>query len=366
MKLSEFSKFLSEYIKAEGKKESWRPNAINFSLGLIKEGLPDRSITRDTDWGIDIPLPGYESKRIYVWFEAVLGYVSTSIKWAKKSGNLNDWKRFWSEDSKRVFVHGKDNIPFHTIILPSILHAKGDFALPSQILSTEYLTLEGKQFSTSRNWAIWIPDYLERYDSDSLRYYCVIGGPETSDSNFSWTDFLERTNADLVGVYGNFVHRVLTFILKNYGDKVPTPGKLDKDDKELLKAISRTFEQAALDIEQGHLRRASKTVFSLARLGNQYLEKKSPWLQIKEDRKAAGTTLWVAVQAIGALASLTQPFIPRSSGVLAKTLNLDKLEWKSLEIPGGHYFHNPKPLFKHLDKELIEEELARLNVSKQP
>lgn len=364
LKLSEFAKFLQEYIKTEGKKGYWRPNAINFSLGLIKAGLPDRSITRDTDWGIEIPLHGYESKRIYVWFEAVLGYVSTSIKWAKSNGKPDDWKRFWSDDSRRVFVHGKDNIPFHTIILPSILHAKGDLALPSQILSTEYVTLEGKQFSTSRDWAIWIPDYLERYDPDCLRYHCIINGPETADSNFSWLDFLERTNADLVGVYGNFVHRVLSFILKNYGNKIPEPDKLSDEDQELLKAIPHTFKQVAADIEKGHLRRAVKNVFSLARLGNQYLEKKSPWLQIKEDKEAAGTTLWVSVQVIGALASLTQPFIPRSSGVLAKTLNLNKLEWKRSEISGGHSFNTPEPLFKHLEKEIIDEELARLNTSK--
>lgn len=360
LKLSEFGEYLEKYIKEVGPKNHWRPNAVNFSLGLIKEGLPDRAITRDTEWGVPIPLEGYENKRIYVWFEAVLGYVSTSIKWAEDAGQPEAWKPFWSTVSQRIYAHGKDNIPFHTIILPSILKSKGNLGLPSQILSTEYVTLEGKQLSTSRNWAVWVPDFLEKYDPDSLRYYCINNGPETADADFSWTEFVERNNSDLVGTYGNLVHRVLTFSQKHFGNEIPAPGKLESAEKELLAAIDQAFKETAKQITEGSLRKALKTIFGLARLGNQYIDKKAPWQEIKTSKKDTATTLWTAFQVIGALAALTKPFLPRSAQELQSTLNLKDLHWSAPELKPGQPYGEPKPLFANLDEAIAQEELLKL------
>ncbi|KKR34186.1 MAG: Methionine-tRNA ligase [candidate division CPR2 bacterium GW2011_GWC1_39_9] len=357
LKLSHFEDFLKEWVP---KQKGWRQNAANFTRGLLKKGLKDRPITRDTQWGIKIPIEGYDDKRIYVWFEAVIGYVSASIEWANAQDNPDAWIPFWTNGAKNIYAHGKDNIPFHTIIWPAILKAKGGLNLPSQIVSTEYVTLERKQLSTSRNWAVWVPNFLENYDPDTLRYYVINNGPETSDADFTWQEYLERTNGDLVGVYGNFVHRILSFIFKNFGDKIPTPGDFDEEDKKILKATKDSFKTAGQLISDGKFRAAIKEIIGLARLGNQYVDKKAPWSQIKVSQEAAATTLWVCAQVIRSLGILTQPFIPRSSQVLLETIKVSNIEWRFEELPAGSTFKEPKPLFQRLDKKIIEEEIAKL------
>lgn len=363
LKLSEFGEFLRDYITKQGAKGHWRANAVNFSLGLIKEGLPDRAITRDSDWGIDIPLPDYKGKCIYVWFEAVTGYYSASIEWAEKSGQPSAWEGFWKGESKSVYAHGKDNIPFHTIIWPSILKAKGGLNLPTQILSTEYVTFEGKQLSTSRNWAVWVPDFLDRYDPDSLRYYSIAYGPETADADFSWRVFVEKVNGELVGFYGNFVHRVLSFIYKNFGDKIPTPGTLGTEDKKVLVAVEKSYVKVGGEIERGRFKAALREVISLARLGNQYIDRKAPWKQVKENKDEVATTLWVCVQIIRALAVLTGPFLPRSASELLDTLQIEQPKWEHELLEPEQKFKEPKPLFTRIDPTVVEEELVKPQTS---
>ena len=351
-KLSAFSSKLKDWIK---KQDTWRNNAKNFSLKFIEGGLKDRAITRDINWGVEIPLPGYAKKRIYVWFEAVCGYLSASKEWSKQT---EDWKDFWEKDCYHYYVHGKDNIPFHTIIWPAILLGLGKLNLPNQIVSSEYLQLEGKQFSKSRKWAVWLPDVLSAFSPESLRYYLVAAGPETADANFSWKDFQLRNNSEMVGTFGNFIHRVLSFTYRNFDGKLPDV-KIDSDGEKLIQSVEDSFGEIGLLIEKAEFKKALKSVFNLAEQGNRFLDKKEPWKEIKKDKDKAGSALLACIQVINNLRILIHPFLPKTSAKIGLLLNQEKIDWQFQTLK-QQSIKEPKPLFSLIDDESIEKEKKRL------
>lgn len=360
--LSKFQKQLEDWA---GKQEQWRPNVFQFTQRYLKEGLRDRAITRDIEWGVPIPVKGFESKRIYVWFEAVIGYLSATKEWANSTDNPDKWRDFWQDKrTKGYYFMGKDNIPFHTIIWPAMLMGYGGLNLPHDIPANEFLTIEGRKLSTSQNWAVWVPDYLKRYDPDPLRYYLSANMPELGDSDFSWTEFIRRNNDELVATYGNLVNRVLTFTYKNFDGKVPEPGALDAQGRALIQKAEDTL--AAVDdmLYHCHFREAVRQILSLAQEANRYLDEKAPWKAIKENKQAAGAALYVAIGIIAYLKTVFYPFLPFSSQKVHEYLGFDgKIEdagWKPQVPQAGQALREPKALFVKLEKSVADEESARL------
>ncbi len=363
LKLSAFQKELAAWAKEQGQ---WRPNVYALTQRYLKEGLRDRAITRDIEWGVAVPVKGFENKRIYVWFEAVIGYLSATKEWASTEGDKERWHDFWDEGkgAKSYYFIGKDNIPFHTLIWPAMLMGYGGLNLPYDVPANEFLTIEGKKLSTSRNWAVWLPDYLSRYQPDPLRYLLSINMPETSDTNFSWREFLRRNNDELVATYGNLAHRVLTFVYRNFDGCVPTPGELDKASKDILAKAERTISEVGELLAACHFKQAIMLAMELAHTTNRYLDEKSPWKMIKEDKQAAADSLYVALYAISCLKTALYPFLPFSSQKLHQYLGFEghvqDYGWKPNPLPPGQKLLEPKPLFTKLDDSLIEEETKRL------
>jgi methionyl-tRNA synthetase len=361
LKLTAFSDKLLNWIKQQ---THWRQNVLNFTVRYLEEGLKDRAITRDIDWGITVPVSGFEDKRIYVWFEAVIGYLSASKEWAKSTGDAEKWRSFWQGDTKSYYFIGKDNIVFHTLIWPAMLMGYGDLNLPYDVPANEFLTIEGKKLSTSRNWAVWLPDYLARYDPDALRYLLSINMPETSDSDFSWREFFRRNNDELVATYGNLVHRVLTFVYRNFNGSVPPAGEIDNQGQSLLKKAENTLSATDRLLYQCHFREAMRAAMSLAQETNRYLDDKSPWKAIKQDRQNAATSLYVAICVISYLKTIFYPFLPFSSQRLHEYLGFDgkvaDFGWKPHLPEPGQKLLVPQPLFTKLDEKLADEETRRL------
>lgn len=333
---------------------SWRKNAVAFTNRYIDEGLRDRALTRDLDWGIDVPLEGYEGKTIYIWAENVLGYLSASKCAAEDRGA--DFRDLWGEDAKHYYVHGKDNIPFHTIILPALLIANGGgWRLPDQIVSSEYLTLEGRKISTSQNYAIWVKDIVERYDPDSIRYYFLANGPEKKDADFSWREYVNSHNGELLGAYGNFVNRSLSFIRKYWHGVVPD-GKIDV---EIQTKIENLYETTGDLIEKGALKDAVNGIFEFVRWANKYFDTETPWITRTSDEAACQNTLFQCVQIIANLAILLKPFLPFSSEKVCNWLHLDD-QWQVHKVAGGYILPEIQILFERLDKSVIETEVEKL------
>ncbi|HEV3478301.1 MAG TPA: methionine--tRNA ligase [Gaiellaceae bacterium] len=397
--LPAFADRLREWIS---RQEHWRPNVRRFSLNLV-EDLKPRPVTRDLDWGVRIPVPGYdedERKRVYVWFDAVIGYLSASIEWAAMTGEPDAWREWWQNpESRHYYFMGKDNVTFHTVIWPSILLGYGDdgefgagrgaLVLPYDIVSSEYLTMEGKQFSTSRNVVIYVRDVLSRYDADALRYVLTIAGPETQDTDFTWAEFVRRNNDELVATWGNLVNRTLTSAHRNFGG-VPEPGELTATDQALLDSIPAHFDDVGAEIDAARFRAALNAALALARRANKYLNDEAPWALMESDRERAGTILFAALRAVDSLKTLFAPFLPFSSqrlheqlgyeGYLSGPLEFREVdedgaihtvltgdygswvgEWKPSELPAGRPLQQPSPLFKKLEAEkVVAEELARL------
>ncbi|MDP3879555.1 MAG: methionine--tRNA ligase [Dehalococcoidales bacterium] len=362
LRLSSFSDCLSAWAE---KQSQWRPNVFMLTQRYLKEGLRDRAITRDIDWGVPVPVAGFENKRIYVWFEAVIGYLSATREWAKSGGDDERWRSFWQHDeAKSYYFIGKDNIPFHTLIWPAMLMGYGDLNLPYDIPANEFLTIEGRKLSTSQNWAVWLPDYLSRYDPDPLRYLLSINMPETSDTDFSWREFIRRNNDELVATYGNLVNRVLTLTYRNFDGCVPAPAELDSSSRALLdKAIDTPRSVDAL-LSRCSFREAIRTAMSLAHDANRYLDQKSPWKIIKEDRQAAADSLYVALCAISCLKTVLYPFLPFSSQKVHEYLGFEgKVEdygWQPTVPEPGQKLRESKPLFTKLDGAVAEAETSRL------
>jgi methionyl-tRNA synthetase len=361
LKLSAFESRLKDWV---GAQDHWRPNVHNFTLRYLEEGLKDRAITRDLDWGVSVPQPGFEKKRIYVWFEAVIGYLSASKEWAKARGNADAWKPFWQGDTKSYYFIGKDNIPFHTIIWPSMIMGYEGLNLPYDVPANEFLTIEGKKLSTSRNWAVWVPDYLERYAVDPLRYLMSINMPETSDTDFSWREYLRRNNDELVATYGNLAHRTLTLIQRNFGGIVPEMGQPDKDGQEIMARSQALMANAGTLLEGCHFREAIRAAMGHAQEANRYLDMRAPWKMVKQDLAGAGTTLYVTLSVISALKTVLYPFLPFSSQKLHSCLGfegtIEQGGWQIRQPVAGTRLPVPQPLFTKLEDSIVEIESARL------
>ena len=363
-KLSAFQERLLEWVKPQ---THWRSNVLNFTIGFLEEGLKDRAITRDIDWGITVPVPGFENKRFYVWFENIIGYLSASQEWAQSQGDPEKWRRFWEGDAKSYYFIGKDNITFHTMNWPAMLMGYGGLNLPYDVPSNEFLTFESKKGSKSRNWAIWVPDYLSRYDPDPLRYLLSVNMPETSDTDFSWREFVRRNNDELVATYGNLVNRVLTFTYKNFNGCVPDNGKMDDSGAVLDNKARAAAQQVDTLLSHCHFKQAILQAMSLAQETNRYLDEQAPWKKIKEDRQAAANSLYTAICVISRLKNMLYPFLPFTSQKVHEYLGFDgKIEdylrnsdLGDLPMP-GQKMREPKPLFVKLDDSIIEEETKRI------
>ncbi|HPB18038.1 MAG TPA: class I tRNA ligase family protein, partial [Clostridia bacterium] len=324
------------------KHNDWRNNAIAFTKRYIDEGLRDRAITRDLEWGIKVPKEGYEDKRIYIWAENVLGYLSASkVLCDKRNIPFDD---LWKNDSRHYYVHGKDNIPFHTIILPSLLlaHNQG-YHLPDDIISNEHLTLEGRKISTSKNWAIWAKDIVKEYSPDTIRFFLVANGPEKRDTDFTWSEFAERNNSELLGIYGNFVNRTLLFIKKYQYNIVPK----GIADEEIQKIINDTYANAGKNIENGRLKEALQEVISLVRYGNKYYDTKEPWKTRTSNIEDCDNTIFNCTQIIANAAVLFRPFIPFSSDKVLSWLDLS-YDWEIKKVKEGYTLPEISILFERI------------------
>jgi len=352
-------------------KEFWRLPVLTFAKSWLDEGLKDRPITRDLEWGIEVPVPGYETKRIYVWFEAVMGYLTATKEWYRRSGRSDGWKDFWYDPKARhLYFVGKDNIVFHTLFWPAILMGYDEkLALPYDVAATQYLNFSGERMSTGRGSGIWLPELLERFDPDQIRYYGIATMPETKDTDFEWADFERRNNNELLAIYGNFVHRALTFADKNFGHEVPPAAFLDATDKAMVRAIEQQAGKVAQNLEYVHVKDAMKEAIQLARLGNQYVDQKAPWNLLKSDRAACATAIHVALRVSRALAIIMAPFLPRSSSRLWHALGYDSdvhgERWDEAldDLPAGQKLRVGKPLFAKIDlRETSEDPTARFDV----
>lgn len=351
-KLSAFQTFLEEWIH---KNEELSPNVKNYASQWLKDGVRDWCITRDLNWGVPVPIEGAEEKVIYVWFDAPIGYLSSTVDWAESSVEKENWKSFWKEDEGRI-VHfiGKDIIYHHSIFWPAMLKAHGNYNLPYKIIAGEYLTLERKKMSKSRGWVINVEDYLKKYDPDPLRYYLMVTSPLTKDADFSWEEYNRRNNDELADILGNFIHRSLIFTSRFFNQKIPTPGKIKTYDKEILQTIQKTKNDVGDLIESFTFHRALRKIIELAATGNKYLNTKEPWKTIKSDPENAATTLYIAAQIVKSIAILLEPFLPFSAEKIWTFLNLPESvhnqKWKDIEkqVPSNHTINISTPIFKKI------------------
>jgi methionyl-tRNA synthetase len=361
LKLSAFNDQLLGWVK---KQAHWRPNVMNFTTRYLEDGLRDRAITRDIEWGIPVPVKGFEQKRIYVWFEAVIGYLSASKEWAASTGNPEKWRDFWQKDCRSYYFIGKDNIVFHTIIWPAMLMGYGGVNLPYDVPANEFLTIEGKKVSTSRNWAVWLPDYLNNYEPDPLRYLLSINMPETGDTDFSWRELVRRNNDELVATYGNLVHRVLTFTYRNFDGKVPVCTEADSTSQQLNVLTNAIFIEVDGLLARCSFKQAIKRAMDLAHEANRYLDQRAPWKAYKTDKQEAANSLFTALRTISALKTMLYPFLPFSSQKLHTYLGFEgKVEdvgWQIQTPKSGQKLLQPQPLFTKLEDEVVDRETQKL------
>ncbi|MEO2073646.1 MAG: methionine--tRNA ligase [Zunongwangia sp.] len=377
--LDQYESWLKEWI-LEGHKSDWKPNVYGQVKSWIDDGLRARAVTRDLDWGIPVPVEGGEGKVLYVWFDAPIGYISSTKEWAAREGK--DWEPYWKDkDTKLVHFIGKDNIVFHCIIFPVMLKAHGDYILPENVPANEFLNLEGKKLSTSKNWAVWLHEYLEDFpgQQDVLRYALTANAPETKDNDFTWKDFQARNNNELVAIFGNFINRVVVLTNKYYNGEVPTPAEYSKVDEETIAALKAYPAVIASSIEKYRFREAQAELMNLARLGNKYLADEEPWKLVKTDEERTKTIMYVALQIASALATLSEPFLPFTSNKLKEILkfsaeerNLNEGElsqWNKITtrealLPSGHIIGKAELLFAKIEDEKIEVQLQKLEASK--
>ena len=363
LRLSAFEQQLLDWTRQQN---HWKPNVKNFTVGFLEGGLKDRAITRDITWGVPVPIPGYEDKRIYVWFEAVIGYLSAAIEAGDELGNPDLWMDFWKDNARSFYFMGKDNIPFHTVIWPAMLLGYGGYNLPYDVPANEYVNMESQKISTSRNWVINLKDAVQRYDPDPIRYTLSAIMPETSDSNFTWDEFVRRNNDELVATFGNLVNRVLSMIHRNFDGQVPSQNNVGTSEVEINKLAEATLISVSESIELCKFREGLTHCMSLAREVNRYLDEKAPWTAIKSDMDSAGTTLNNSLNIINCLKTLLHPYLPFSTQALHEMLGLEGgvekngWNWNSQELTPGHKLGEVKRLFDKLDDSVAEEELNRL------
>lgn len=374
--LNKHEEFLREWI-LKGHKKDWKPNVYGQVKSWVDDGLRPRAVTRDLDWGIPVPVEGGEGKVLYVWFDAPIGYISATKEWAARVGK--NWEDYWKdENTKLVHFIGKDNIVFHCIIFPSMLKAEGSYILPENVPANEFLNLEGNKLSTSKNWAVWLPEYLEDFPNqqDVLRYALTANAPETKDNDFTWKDFQARNNNELVAIFGNFINRVAVLTNKYYNGEIPQPAEFKAIDEETLAAVKAYPAVIASSIERYRFREGSQELMNLARLGNKYLADEEPWKTIKTDEERTKTVMFVALQIASALAVLSEPFLPFTSDKLKSILNhaeLDsELTWEDIStkdvlLPAGHSIQSGKPelLFSKIEDDTIQKQLDKLEASKK-
>ncbi len=371
--LGTYQKRLEDYIRAAGEKEEWKENVLQYCRGWFKDGLQDRAVTRDLDWGVRVPLKGYERKVIYVWFDAVLGYISSTREWAEQRGDPDAWKRYWNDPgTKYVAFIGKDNVVFHCIVFPAMLMAWNDggkeqYVLPANVPANEFLNFEGQKFSKSRGWGIDVQDFLDRYPADTLRYYLAVSLPESRDSDFFWKEFQAKTNSELADILGNFINRALAFAVRTFDGVVPERGMINELEKTLLTVLERTPTAVGERFERYHFRDGVNEMMNLARAANKYFNDSEPWKSAKADRGRCATTINLSIQVARALAILASPVIPESARTIWKMLNLEgspeDQTWESgaeCPIPSGHRLGTPEILFTKIEDATIAKELSML------
>lgn len=371
--LDKHEDFLREWI-LKGHKKDWKPNVYGQVKSWVEDGLRPRAVTRDLDWGIPVPVEGAEGKVLYVWFDAPIGYISATKEWAAREGK--NWEDYWKdENTKLVHFIGKDNIVFHCIIFPSMLKAHGDYILPDNVPANEFLNLEGNKLSTSKNWAVWLHEYLEEFpdQQDVLRYTLTANAPESKDNDFTWKDFQARNNNELVAVFGNFINRVVVLSNKYYDGIIPEPGDLSEIDQDTLDSLKQFPNIIGKSVERYRFREGSQELMNLARLGNKYLADEEPWKVIKEDEKRVQTIMYVALQIAAGLATLAEPFLPFTSNKLKAILNLgengihnswEDVSSKEVLLPAGHQIGKAQLLFSKIEDKTIDVQLAKLEATK--
>jgi methionyl-tRNA synthetase len=368
--LDQYDAFLREWI-LEGHKNDWKPNVFGQVKSWLDDGLKPRAVTRDLDWGIPVPVPGAEGKVLYVWFDAPIGYISSTKEWAEREGK--DWEPYWkSADTKLVHFIGKDNIVFHCVIFPAMLKAEGSYILPDNVPANEFLNLEGNKLSTSKNWAVWLHEYLQDFPNqqDVLRYALTSNAPETKDNDFTWKDFQARNNNELVAIFGNFINRVVVLTNKYYEGVVPQPNAFSDVDEATLTEMRAYPAVIASSVERYRFREALVELMNLARLGNKYLADEEPWKVIKENPARVQTQMYVALQIASALAVLSEPFLPFTAAKLKNMLSLEAgLGWnditlKSDLIAAGHIIGQAELLFAKIEDEEIQKQVDKLEATK--
>jgi len=367
--LDKHEAFLKEWI-LDGHKADWKPNVYGQCKSWIDDGLRPRAVTRDLDWGIPVPVKGGDGKVLYVWFDAPIGYISSTKEWAQREGK--DWEPYWKdEDTTLVHFIGKDNIVFHCIMFPAMLKAEGSYILPENVPANEFLNLEGQKLSTSKNWAVWLPEYLKDFPEkqDVLRYVLTATAPETKDNDFTWKDFQARNNNELVAIFGNFINRVLVLTNKYYEGRVPSPNAFSEIDTETLEKVKAFPATLSKSIERYRFREASQELMNLARLGNKYLADEEPWKVIKTDPERVQTIMYVALQISAALAIVSEPFLPWSSDKLKTMLQLQPLAWAAVQsgeplLEAAHLIGTAELLFAKIEDAEIEQQLEKLAQSK--
>jgi methionyl-tRNA synthetase len=371
--LGKFQERLEAYIREKSAAEPWKENVLNYCRGWFTTGLQDRAVTRDLDWGVKVPLDGYENKVLYVWFDAVLGYISSAKEWAALRGSPDQWRNYWlSPETKYVAFIGKDNIVFHCIVFPAMLMAWNDtnntkYVLPDNVPANEFLNFEGQKFSKSRGWGIDVEEFLSRYQTDPLRFYLGMTLPESHDSDFYWKEFQAKNNSELADIYGNFVNRTLAFCERTFNNVVPQRGELNDLDEAMLGVLRQTPRSSAEFFEHYRFRDAITEVMNLARAANKYFNDSEPWKTAKSDKDRCGTTINICLQVTRALAIMMSPVVPYSStrlwGILKLPGKVETQSWltaSDLAIPEGHALGKAEILFPKIEDKTIEEELKSL------
>ncbi|BFM42824.1 methionine--tRNA ligase [Flavobacterium sp. CFS9] len=368
--LDRYTEFLTEWI-LEGHKSDWKANVYGQVKSWIDAGLEPRAVTRDLDWGIDVPVEGAEGKKLYVWFDAPIGYISSTKEWAAREGK--DWEPYWKdEDTKLVHFIGKDNIVFHCIIFPAMLKAEGSYILPDNVPANEFLNLEGNKLSTSKNWAVWLHEYLEEFPEkqDVLRYALTSNAPETKDNDFTWKDFQARNNNELVAIFGNFINRVVVLTNKYYNGFIPKPNEFTEVDEAALAELKAYPAVISSSVERYRFREALGELMNVARLGNKYLADEEPWKVMKDNPERVKTQMYVALQIAAALSVLAEPFLPFTAAKLSRILrNEGKLQWNDVTenselIPDGHQIGEAELLFAKIEDEEIQKQIDKLEATK--
>lgn len=367
--LDRYEDFLREWI-LEGHKNDWKTNVLGQVKSWLDDGLKPRAVTRDLDWGIDVPVEGAEGKKLYVWFDAPIGYISSTKEWAAKEGK--DWEPYWKDaDTKLVHFIGKDNIVFHCIIFPAMLKAEGSYILPDNVPANEFLNLEGNKLSTSKNWAVWLHEYLQEFPNqqDVLRYALTSNAPETKDNDFTWKDFQARNNNELVAVFGNFINRVVVLTNKYYDGIVPNPNEFTEVDEATLTELRAYPEVISSSIERYRFREALGEMMNVARLGNKYLADEEPWKMVKENPERVQTQMYVALQIAAALSVLAEPFLPFTATKLENMLQC-KLAWNDVSIksnllPAGSKIGQAELLFSKIEDEEVQKQIDKLEATKK-